>query len=235
MLPEVKAWMRGDAWNQQKSIPWESVKQVWKGYWANDMPVLLEKSPPNLLRAFKIQDHFQPAYFVAMIRNPYAFCEGQARRHRNSDVRKSAKFWVTCARFQLKNIRELERLTWFTYEEMTQRPQSVMKNVSHLLPELHDLGVDIDVSPRNSMGRIVSGVPTNLNSSKIASLGNRRISEINSILEKYPELMEFFGYEYIKPSLGHSVHHIASSLQSYGKKVKRHLGTRRDALGTRTK
>ena len=43
--------------------------------------MLLEKSPPNIIRTADIVNHFDPVKFVIMVRNPYAHAEGLMRRN----------------------------------------------------------------------------------------------------------------------------------------------------------
>ena len=102
-LNTVKNIMRKNPWNPQRTFPWNVIKSKWEEVWDCSKPILLEKSPPNIIRAFEIEKVFSPAYFIAMIRNPYAFCEGFSRRNSTS-MEDAAKFWVKCAEYQIKNI-----------------------------------------------------------------------------------------------------------------------------------
>ena len=91
-LPSVKKIMfdHDDRWNIGLKYDWEFIKKEWLKHWDISKPILLEKSPPNLIRAFDIQSCFQPCYFICMIRNPYAFCEGFIR-YENQWNQKRAK------------------------------------------------------------------------------------------------------------------------------------------------
>lgn len=66
-LPEVKEIMRQDPWNVNVKLPWVKIKEVWDGYWDHNKLLLLEKSPPNLIRAKEIEQHFNPVYFLLKV------------------------------------------------------------------------------------------------------------------------------------------------------------------------
>jgi hypothetical protein len=64
-------------------------------YYSDPRPgIRLEKSPPNTLRSRWIQRYFAPARFLVLVRNPYAVCEGIARR-RGHSIEEAAVHWRT--------------------------------------------------------------------------------------------------------------------------------------------
>jgi len=94
-LPELESLMREKPWDPAHTLPWPEIKRVWESYWNMDRPVLLEKSPPNLIRTQDILAHFHPVKFVVMVRNPYAQSEGLMRRN-NWPVKRAANFSMMC-------------------------------------------------------------------------------------------------------------------------------------------
>src|SRR5258708_7301311 len=52
------------------------VKYDWAPLYQPRPGILLEKSPPNILRSRWLQQNFQPSRFLGIIRHPYAVCEG---------------------------------------------------------------------------------------------------------------------------------------------------------------
>jgi len=94
----VKEIMRAGPWNTEKRIPWPEIRATWEKSWDLTKPILVEKSPPNIARAFEIEAVFKPAYFVAMIRDPYALCESINRRL-GHDVEAAARKWVMHAEY----------------------------------------------------------------------------------------------------------------------------------------
>lgn len=185
-----------DRWNPRKVIPWGEVEQVWRAHWDLERPVLLEKSPPHLIRAHQLEAHFPDSRFIVMIRNPYAFCEGVRRRwgHRYT-WRNLAQFWVTLARYQIENTRSLRRTLAFTYEDLTADAAGVCARLVEFVPELGYL----DPSGRHAVFERAAPV-TDLNRDQIARLSPWAISAISDALAPYPDLLTHFGYQLLSPS-----------------------------------
>lgn len=187
-----------DRWDPEKPIPWEQVKAIWQTHWNLQQPILLEKSPPNLVRPKQLQKHFSPCYFVIMIRNPYAFCEGVKRRWGKAPLEKFyycnlAKFWIECATHQMNNINALENSIWFTYEELTTKPAQTCQKILQWLPELEHLDYQNQFTVFERASEI-----TDLNQQQIARLTEADILEINTVLQTAPHVMAFFNYSYIQ-------------------------------------
>ena len=205
-LEGVREVMRRDAWNPDKIIPWDMIKAYWDSIWDQSQPILLEKSPPNLCRAFDIEKAFVPSYFIAMIQNPYAHCQGLVRRGSKlaEGMDGAATFWVQCAQYQKKNIEGLGRIIHFTYEALTQNPWHICEQMIMFMPELRQLDADAPISTESVIGAGPKKI-VNFSQLKIDLLSTRDISSINRILKNHRDLMEFFGYNYIEPTLGHQV------------------------------
>ena len=69
-----------DRWDREKVVTWESVRSVWleraeliKSL-VQDVDLIIEKSPPNLVRIDQLIAHFPNHSLVAFNRNPYAIC-----------------------------------------------------------------------------------------------------------------------------------------------------------------
>jgi len=138
-IPEVTEFMRQAPWNADVKLPWEKIKEVWDQYWDQDKLLLVEKSPPNIIRTCDIVEHFSPVYFIVMIRNPYAHCEGLMRRNK-WDVQKAAKFTVKCMRQQAENADNLDNTLCFTYEEFTGNPERICHKINLFLPGIGQVG-----------------------------------------------------------------------------------------------
>jgi len=185
-----------DRWNPKKVIPWDLVKKTWSKKWDLHKPILLEKSPPHLIRAHQLETHFPRSYFVIMMRNPYAFCEGIKRRWgKTFTYRNIAKFWVICAWYQIANIKTLEHHTWFTYEDMTTDPGRVCKQLIDFIPQFGKLIPEQKFDVFEKSMKI-----NNLNQGQISRLSNEDIFEINRVLKRFPKFLSFFNYQYIDVS-----------------------------------
>jgi hypothetical protein len=194
-VEEASALMRGPHWDPGFEIPWSDVKSIWLKHWDTSLPILVEKSPPNLLRARAIESVFTPASFIVMIRNPYAFCEGINRR--GFDLVSGARRWLMCAEFQIRNIQTLKHVTWFTYESLTESPTTARAQLLEFLPELGALSLD-SVETFSILGREKS--IRNMNRIKIDRLSADDIRAINDVLSEHQSSLEFFGYKLLEPS-----------------------------------
>jgi hypothetical protein len=72
--------MTPDRWNPAKSMPWEIIRVEWLARWqeaVSERPearILIEKSPPNLVRAKQIEEEFAGVKFILLMRDPYPWC-----------------------------------------------------------------------------------------------------------------------------------------------------------------
>src|SRR5437868_2946618 len=103
-------------WSEQADVladearyHWPQIKQRWRKEWKRNPKfqtanprVFLEKSPPNVLRAFMLQKHFSDSSFVLMQRNPYAVAEG-IRRRTGISLNRCIQHWIRCAQHQIRN------------------------------------------------------------------------------------------------------------------------------------
>ncbi|MCG3119063.1 MAG: hypothetical protein ALAOOOJD_01391 [bacterium] len=190
-LEGVREFMRTEPWNPGKRLPWLQIKATWEKHWDLHKPILLEKSPPNIARAFEIEKVFQPAAFVAMIRNPYAFCESH-RRRLDHDVQISAGKWIAHAAYQIKNITGLKKLTHFTYERFTEQTPQIKKQILNFMPALQDIDITQSFAAHASDETI-----QNFNHEKIGRLRRTDIDRINAVLQEHEDVLKFFGYELI--------------------------------------
>lgn len=182
-----------DRWNPKKNIPWDIVKEKWSEKWDLNKPILLEKSPPHLVRAKQLETQFPGSSFIIMMRNPYAFCEGVKRRWgKTFTYRNIAKFWAICAAYQIGNIKNLKHALWFTYEDLTTDPRKVCKQIIDFMPQLGELVPEKKFDVFEKSMNI-----TNLNQQQISHLSNDDIYEINRVLKRYPGFFAFFNYQYI--------------------------------------
>jgi hypothetical protein len=197
-LPEVKEVMRRDPWNSAVKLPWHRIKEVWDSYWDQNKPLLVEKSPPNIIRTTEIVEHFRPVYFLLMVRNPYAHCEGLIRRN-NWTANKAAEFAVRCLRQQAENTNKLNNAICFTYEKLTENPELICREIQSLLPEIGELKHDQSFKVHSIDGNVERKI-VNLNKTKIDNLSVYNLRQINTVLERNADIMSYWGYEYYEPS-----------------------------------
>ena len=195
-LPEVRKIMfdHNNRWDEQLDFDWTWIKKQWLKYWDPAKPVLLEKSPPNILRASSIAKAFNPAYFIIFHRNPYAHVESLMRR-RKSTVHEASEFAIKCLKHQKINIQELSNKLVISYEQLTDNPRDAVASFQKFIPELNDLSHDQSFTAHNFMSKPMK--ITNLNQEKIRNLKEQDLEIIYEVFVKEERLLNFFGYELI--------------------------------------
>jgi Sulfotransferase family len=116
------------------------IQYDWAPHYQRRPGILLEKSPPNTLRSRWLQHHFRPSRFVAIIRHPYAVCEG-IRRREGFSIADAALHWTRAHEQMLDDMTRLQHCLCFTYEDLCARP------ADHLLQLQRFLGLEVPFHP----------------------------------------------------------------------------------------
>jgi hypothetical protein len=197
-------------WSEQAAVfedearyQWPKIKRRWREKWALNTKfqtanprVFLEKSPPNVYRAAMLQKHFSNSFFILMQRNPYAVAEG-IRRRANFSIERCIRHWIRCAQKQMENQRTLPRAIYLSYEQLSEQPESSQERIIQLIPELDDLDIRKDVVAQTLEGQLRQQI-VNYNAKQIALLSPEDLAAINAHLDRAPEVMAHFGYEFIR-------------------------------------
>ena len=115
-------------------------KRDWVRFFPPPPGILLEKSPPNTLRARWLQKNFYPSRFLAVVRSPYAVCEGICRRH-NYTIEAAASHWVRSNECLFADMQLLEKCMWFKYEDFTENLEEHLDSIRAFL----DLKIPFDM------------------------------------------------------------------------------------------
>jgi hypothetical protein len=197
-------------WTEQAAVledesryNWPAIQRKWRLEWSRNPKmatanprVFLEKSPANVLRAPMLQKHFENSFFVLIQRNPYAVAEG-IRRRMNYSLDRCIAHWIRCAQKQMQNQKILKRAVYLSYEQLSQDPHFCHEQLVQLIPELDDLDMKKETRVHSIEGRKRQSI-VNYNEKQIASLSKEDIALINGHLDKVPEVMSHFGYDYIR-------------------------------------
>jgi hypothetical protein len=197
-------------WTEQAAIledesryNWPKIKERWRREWARNPKfqaanprVFLEKSPANVLRASMLQKHFEKSFFVLMQRYPYAVAEG-IRRRAGLSIERCAQHWIRCAQQQMRNETTLKRAIKLSYEELSEQADYCRRQMLSLIPEVEDLDLGKEVAVQSIEGHVRKPI-VNYNQKQMALLSKEDIAQINQHLEKVPEVMAHFGYDYIR-------------------------------------
>lgn len=188
--------MLDNRWDPKIEVNWTQVKEVFYSHWNPFKKIRFEKSPPHIVRAVQLEKVFKNSYFIITIRNPYAFIEGLLRRQKSFSPKEAATFWTMTAGAQMRNLKHFRRKLFFTYEQLTERPNEIVSLILDFLPELEYLNPNLEFNSHNTTDRPISGLK-NLNKIKIDRLTKSQVSEIDSVLCNHRELLARFGYEMI--------------------------------------
>ena len=201
-IPEVKEIMRQDPWNPAVKLPWKEIKEIWDGYWDQDKSLLIEKSPPHIIRTSEIVEYFSPDYFLLMVRNPYAQCEGLIRRG-NWNAQKAAELAVGCLRQQAENAEKLNNILCLTYEELVGNPELISQKIQAFIPQIGVLNHTQSFKVHSIDGDVERGI-VDLNKKKINNLSLNDLKQINKVFKRNTDVLDYWGYKYFEPSLFHA-------------------------------
>lgn len=98
---------------------------AWSRYWDLAKPVLLEKSPPNLIRTRFLQALFPASAFVVLTRHPVAVALA-TQKWAHTSVGRLLHHWVVCHERYAADAPRLRRTIVVRYEDLVARPDDVM-------------------------------------------------------------------------------------------------------------
>lgn len=194
-LPEIRRLVGHEHdWDAGFDYPWPAIKAHWLQYWDTSKPVLMDKSPPNLLRAVALQQCFDPADFIVMTRDPYAHAEAMMRRNR-LDAAAAAAFSLRCLEHQRDNLERLERTCLVRYEDLIADGRAVAQRLSDFVPALGTLRVDGTFTAHNREGRALP--LTDFNAPGIGRLTAPDLAHLTAAFGRSTTLLARFGYRLI--------------------------------------
>ena len=186
-LPELRAMMRDDPWNPARHFDWQRISHVWHAHWDLERPVLLEKSPPHLCRPRALLQHFQPAWFLLLQREPLALCEAMHRRN-GWDFSHAAGRCIGWLEHYHAARALLPRTLTVFYEDLVADPVSVMQRVGSWMPELADIDVTARVRAHAIDGEQTRGL-TDLNPRKLAAIAPADRQRVEAVLSAHRGLL----------------------------------------------
>lgn len=193
-------------WDADMAVDYASVQVTWLQRWQQlraadpQLRVVVEKSPPNMVRLEALAALFNDTSFLANNRDPYANCASILYRMHEGDrlspeqrvqqLRTLAGHWV----LRSAKIRELvSRLSipLLTYEQFCYVPASIVGKLN--LPP--GVAESIDVQARVQVKDYPMQGIANQNQRQIALLHDEEIEAITGVLAPQQELLDYFGYE----------------------------------------
>ena len=115
----------------------------WSEYWNLSKPILIEKSPPNLVRTRFLQELFPNSYFIVVLRHPVAVSYATKKWSKTSE-NSLIKHWLVCHEKFERDRQALKRCLVLNYEDFTEQPENVLNNVWKFL-DVEDFSVERDI------------------------------------------------------------------------------------------
>jgi hypothetical protein len=107
--------------------------EEWSPHWDLSRPLLLEKSPPNLLKTRFLQALFPGSAFVVIVRHPIPVSIPTARWRGTRRYDRLFEHWLRChALFEADRV-HLGRAHVLTYEQLVRDPAGVLSGIFRFL------------------------------------------------------------------------------------------------------
>ncbi len=101
----------------------------WARHWDLAKPVLLEKSPPNLIRLRFLQALFPEAAFVVAVRHPVAVAYATSKWRRRESLRTLLRHWVVAHELYREDRAQIARLCEVPFEDFVGDPVAELARV----------------------------------------------------------------------------------------------------------
>lgn len=203
LIPEM---CNGGRWREDTVIKWDNVKSVWLGQFYkalsinNILRVVIEKSPPNMLRVHALHKHFERSSYVVFNRDPYANCSSILHRYydagglsdeeRKAVLLLTARKWVWRSQILMRHVVEYD-FPCFTYEYFCKSPENSIDKILTICPQLYGINAEASVYVKDyGSQRIISQ-----NERQISLLTDEEVSSVTSVLQDYNTLLKFFNYD----------------------------------------
>jgi len=202
-----------ERWQANATVDFESVKAVWLYRYqclkavSGGKAIVIEKSPPNMMRIEKLCELFSDYSLLANNRNPYAYCASALyRNHPASEMGAKARLerLEEIARRWLERSRKVRDLTTqldaplLTYEQFCAEP----KLLAHKLQLDHRIVSTIQFDASVKVKDYAPQQIVNQNPRQISLLSPGEIEAISRQLSTELGLLDFYGYQLLGPSKG---------------------------------
>ena len=114
----------------------ESARRLWEEWaphWDLSRPLLLEKSPPNLLKTRFLQALYPESSFVVIVRHPIPVSIPTAKWRGTRRFDRLLDHWLLCHRLFEADREHLDRVHVLHYEELVRDPAAVLRSIFEFL------------------------------------------------------------------------------------------------------
>jgi Sulfotransferase family len=107
----------------------ERLLTEWSPHWDLEREVLVEKSPPNLIRMRFLQALFPEAAFVVVVRHPVAVAYATAKWRKRESLRTLLRHWVVAHELYRADRGQVERVFELRFEDFVRDPRAALDGV----------------------------------------------------------------------------------------------------------
>jgi hypothetical protein len=111
----------------------EKLFNEWSRYWDTAKPLLLEKSPPNLIRTRFLQSLFPDSYFIIVLRHPVAVTLSTLKWGKRRTTHSLIKHWLVCHELFQEDCKYLNNLFVLKYEGLVKQPGHYLSRIFDFL------------------------------------------------------------------------------------------------------
>ncbi len=124
----------------------DALWKAWSPYWNLDAPVLLEKTPSNLLKMRFLQELFPGSHFIVIVRHPIAQAMAvKGRGWANAPVSKLVDHWLAAHDLMMEDLSSIHRLAVLRYEDLVRNADVMLDQIQRFLGlEPVNLGQETD-------------------------------------------------------------------------------------------
>jgi hypothetical protein len=110
-----------------------AIFEQWSAHWDLARPVLVEKSPPNLLKTRFLQALYPASAFVVIVRHPIPVSIPTARWRGTRRYDRMFAHWLRCHALFEADRQRLERVHVLQYEQLVRDPSDTLRDVFEFL------------------------------------------------------------------------------------------------------
>lgn len=194
-----------DRWEADKNVNYESIRAVWLHSYQKRkksdecIDVVIEKSPPNMVRIERLAAMFGSVSFIANNRSPYASCASILyRRYNGSKIGEEERLkilgelvetWLKRS-YRIKEIVEQFNIPLVTYEHFCDDPSSIKQALSTPEGVADSINPNANVKVKDYKAQKIM----NMNERQISLLTGKERDYLTAILANHDEMMNYYKY-----------------------------------------
>jgi Aspartyl/Asparaginyl beta-hydroxylase/Sulfotransferase family len=186
-----------EIFRNKNNYQWNIISNQWRALWKqnnSDAKILLQKSPPDILRTDMLLETFEDTKFIIMIRNPYAMVESILRANNNCSIAEAATHAIRCLEIQLAHSETYYDALVTTYEDLTENTDIIKNKIQDFLG-INDIDSDSVFYSKGYTSKI-----RNMNADQIKRFTNKQLVEINRVFREKQSVLKECGYSLIEPT-----------------------------------